>query len=47
MKQRGFFKHVELKIVNCFPMKISTASKALYYDNFVIFEIETLQEKKN
>ena len=37
---------MELKTVNCFPMKISTASKALYYHNFAILEIETLWEKK-
>ena len=37
---------MELKTVNCFPMKIATASKALYYHNFAILEIETLWEKK-
>ena len=36
----------ELKIADCFPVKITTASKALFYHNFAILEIETLPEKK-
>ena len=47
---RGFFKYMELKTAKlfCLPMKkhVSTASKALYYHNFAILEIETLCEKK-
>ena len=41
---------MELKIVeNLSPMKITTASKALYSHNFAtcMLEIETLQEKNN
>ena len=42
---------MELKTAKlfCLPMKthVSTASKALYYHNFAILEIETLCEKED
>ena len=37
---------MELKIGDCFPVKITTASKALYYHNFAISEIETARKEE-
>ena len=44
---KAIFKHMQLKIVDCFRVKITTASKPLYRHNFAISEIKTLREKKN
>ena len=43
---KAIFKHMELKIGDCFRVKITTASMAHYYHNFAITEIETFARKE-